>query len=359
MTITSIGYAGTVDYDDWSILVARAGSEYGILGAQSFEATAGSGDRAVAISAGEAIGHGIRDLSDDTVTVTGTPVSSGSRWDLIALRRDWEAGESTIVIIPGSASRAIPGAPGRKTDPAVTQDDQPLWLVRFAAGQTAVQEFVDLRLWVGAGGLVARHVMVRDYLNRVGTMVMIQGAAWVLDFNSSGLPAWNASSIAPSGSLVPFAGTAAPPGWLLCEGQAVSRTTYASLFAVLGTRYGAGDGSTTFNLPNMKGRVPVGRDGAQSEFDTLGETGGAKTHTLTVAQMPSHTHTQNPHSHTSGGNGFFVNTDSGANLQSGSSTNRVVRGSTAAATATNQNTGGGQPHNNLQPYIALNYLIKT
>ena len=64
----------------------------------------------------------------------------------------------------------------------------------------------------------------------------------------------------PSGAVLPFAGTAAPAGWLLCYGQAVSRTTYAALFNALGTAYGAGDGSTTFNLPDLRGRVPGGKD---------------------------------------------------------------------------------------------------
>jgi microcystin-dependent protein len=78
-----------------------------------------------------------------------------------------------------------------------------------------------------------------------------------------------------------FAGSTAPTGWLLCDGTAVSRTTYSDLFAITSTTYGVGDGSTTFNLPNLKGRVPVGLDTSQTEFDVLGETGGAKTHTLT------------------------------------------------------------------------------
>lgn len=94
----------------------------------------------------------------------------------------------------------------------------------------------------------------------------------------------------PAGAIMPYAGAAEPAGWLFCDGRAVSRTTYADLFAAIGTTYGAGDGSTTFNLPNLKGRVPVGFDSAQVEFDALGEAGGSKTHTLTAAELPSHAH---------------------------------------------------------------------
>jgi microcystin-dependent protein len=81
-----------------------------------------------------------------------------------------------------------------------------------------------------------------------------------------------------AGMIQPFAGSVLPTGWLLCDGAEVNRITYASLFAAIGTVYGAGNGSTTFNLPNLKGRVPFGKDPSQVEFDVLGETGGAKVH---------------------------------------------------------------------------------
>lgn len=100
----------------------------------------------------------------------------------------------------------------------------------------------------------------------------------------------------PSGVVAAFAGSAAPSGWLLCYGQAVSRTTYAALFAAIGTTYGAGDGSTTFNLPDLRGRSAFGLDnmggtdaGRQTAANTLGGTGGAETMTSTM--MPAHTHT--------------------------------------------------------------------
>lgn len=152
--------------------------------------------------------------------------------------------------------------------------------------------------------------------------------------------------LVPAGTVNPFAGATAPFGWLLCEGQEVSRTDYARLYAVIGDVYGDGDGVNTFNLPNMKGRVPVGMDASQTEFDTLGKNVGAKTHTLTVAQMPSH-------NHGAGGGGSSVITwlGSGGNyaLASGS----TVRGYNV------ENNGGGQAHNNIQPSITLSYIIKA
>lgn len=148
------------------------------------------------------------------------------------------------------------------------------------------------------------------------------------------------AKVVPVGAVFPFAGASAPEGYLLCDGAAVSRATYAALFAIIGEAYGAGDGSTTFNLPNLKGRVAVGRDAAQTEFDTLAETGGAKTHTLTTDEIPSHTHPIKRNTAASS-YGFTYNS-------SGSG------GDTAESNA----TGGGQAHNNLQPYLVLNYIIR-
>lgn len=99
------------------------------------------------------------------------------------------------------------------------------------------------------------------------------------------------------GMVVDSARPDIPALWLECNGQAVSRTTYADLFAAISTTYGTGDGSTTFNLPNSKGRTRVGFDSAQVAYDTLGKTGGAETVSLTVAQLPGHTHTGPNHNH--------------------------------------------------------------
>lgn len=98
----------------------------------------------------------------------------------------------------------------------------------------------------------------------------------------------------PTGVISMYGGLAAPFGYLLCDGSAISRTAFSGLFAVVGTLYGAGDGSSTFNLPNLKGKVGFGRDTAQTEFDVVGETGGAKTHqhnNPTSGAGGSHVHT--------------------------------------------------------------------
>lgn len=165
----------------------------------------------------------------------------------------------------------------------------------------------------------------------------------------------------PAGAIIQWGGSTAPPNWLLCDGSAVSRTTYASLFAAVGTSYGAGNGTTTFNLPDLRGRVPVGKNGGS--FGTLGATGGAETHTLTVAQLPAVTGDFRLHGGENGSNiwqpsGVFSTSDIRSNEFRTSSA--VNGGASSVGPLLRFNNGGqGQAHNNLQPYQVVNYIIKA
>lgn len=171
--------------------------------------------------------------------------------------------------------------------------------------------------------------------------------------------------LVPSGAVMPFAGASVPTGWLLCAGQAVSRTTYASLFAVIGTTYGAGDGST-FGIPDLRGRAVFGLDnmngtdaGRLSVANTLGISGGAQTksgstdsYTLTVTDIPAHTHDANAVS------GAAANNPTGpaVSADTGTSGTRVVT----------KTTGGGGGHSHgitnfdvMPPYMLMNHIIKV
>lgn len=199
----------------------------------------------------------------------------------------------------------------------------------------------------------------------------------------------------PAGIVMPFAGSVAPQGYLFCDGSAVSRTTYATLFAVIGTTYGSGDGSTTFNVPDLSGRVVIGVSGTHA----LASTGGSETVTLVESELPAHTHEVPQHGHentiaattpalshsitqpafnysrpnssvrtTGSYSGASYNSTSSATATR--STNASVAdhaaadctkdGSvTARAAFTSGAYGSGGSHGNMQPYVAVNYIIST
>lgn len=164
------------------------------------------------------------------------------------------------------------------------------------------------------------------------------------------------SVLMPTGAIMPYAGASAPTGYLFCGGNAVSRATYSDLFGIIGVTYGVGDGSTTFALPDLRGRVIAGQDDmggssantlTNAQADQLGGTLGNETHTLTTTELPAHTHGGLTDIDTNGGDGGSANdpgidyvTSNGAGTISGS-------------------TGGDGAHNNVQPTFILNYIIKT
>ncbi|MFZ5784727.1 MAG: phage tail protein [Pseudomonadota bacterium] len=176
--------------------------------------------------------------------------------------------------------------------------------------------------------------------------------------------------LVPAGTVLPFAGSTAPTGFLLCHGQAVSRADHADLFAAIGTTYGAGDGSTTFNLPDLRGRVAAGRDnmGGSSAGrlttiagTTLGGAGGSDAVTLTTGHMPSHSHGVNDPTHSHGV--LSGNTTpaafTGRAGQGDGNNNYYITPSYAATGITLQNAGGGAAHQNVQPTLVLNHIIAT
>lgn len=190
--------------------------------------------------------------------------------------------------------------------------------------------------------------------------------------------AWE--GIIPVGTTQSFAGTTAPTGWLLCFGQSLNATAnpqYAALFNALGTTYG-GTGITAFNVPDLRGRAPHGKDdmggSAASRItsgasgitgNTLGATGGTETHTLTTTQTPAHNHSVTDPGHThanpSGSLGFVLYNASTGSASGASGGSPLYIGSATASATTGistQNTGGGGAHNNMPPTIITNYIIK-
>jgi hypothetical protein len=198
MAISSIGYEGTVNYADWAILTSHLGARYSVFALPSFEVSAGPGEREVLIAPGQAAGQGIYDSSDAVESLTGAAVTAGDRWDLVALRRNWTTSTTSPVLVPGGSMKILPN---RTVGPG-NVDDQPIAMVRFSAGQSAVQEIVDLRCWHGDGGMLAKDLLARSYLTRLGTRVWINGVTWVFGFGVTGNPAWVTDS-AYVGSTAP------------------------------------------------------------------------------------------------------------------------------------------------------------
>lgn len=201
-----------------------------------------------------------------------------------------------------------------------------------------------------------------------------------------------------TGSIVMFAGSVAPQGWLFCDGSAVSRSQYSELFGVVDTTYGEGDGSTTFNLPDLRGRVMMGA----SNGHPVASNGGEETHSLTENELPQHSHVVGQHGHangitittpelthtitqaaftysapggtanfTTGSGSYSVTSYNGTTATNATRSANVAIANHAAADCTvngsiddcdafSTNTAGGvESHDNMQPFITMNYIIYT
>jgi microcystin-dependent protein len=162
-------------------------------------------------------------------------------------------------------------------------------------------------------------------------------------------PNVNTASSTPTGAIMDFAGSTAPVGWLICNGAVLSRNTFPNLFGVIGTAYGAGDGATTFALPDLRGRVIAMLDTAGTVlpgYTTMGATGGAASVVLTAAQMPTHLH--------------GLKAGPGGNLNApGSSAGISLDGPSGAWFANTDIAGNNNAHSNVQPTMVMNKIIKT
>lgn len=160
------------------------------------------------------------------------------------------------------------------------------------------------------------------------------------------------SAFIPPGIVLPTAGASADSGFLLCDGSAVSRATYSNLFAKIGTRWGVGDGVSTFGLPNLNSthRTLIGADGTTI---AVGATGGEETHVLTVAELAAHTHGV-----LANGSGYIVNGGS-PGLPQNYQGATAGSGSNYSSASTTGSTGSGTAHNNMQPYAGVLWQVKT
>lgn len=235
------------------------------------------------------------------------------------------------------------------------------------------------------------------------TQYLTAARALALDF--SGV---TGVAVIPVGAIMPYVGTAAPSSaWKLCDGSAISRATYSALFAIAGTTWGVGDTVSTFNIPDLRGRFPIGKsfNGRTLDVDsqTLGAVGGEEYHLLDTSEIPSHLHTVDAHTHNAPSHTHGASTDS-----AGSHTHTMINptswimgqtsdnndgtvdwpgagtgieinpntsasglhshavtvspgggGATSAAAPNTGQSGGNQPHRNMPPFVVLNYIIRV
>lgn len=235
-----------------------------------------------------------------------------------ALGADWWLGDAVTVVIDGQETSAI-----------VAQ-------VATSITSAGVIQQATVGDPVGFSWDAKVASKLKDHEQRLGNVENYVEAAGPTPF------------LMPAGAITQFAGASAPSGWMIADGAVLLRATYPDLFTAIGTTYNTGgESGTQFRLPNLSGRVPVGKSSTDTEFDALGETGGAKTHTLTTAQIPAHSHQQRKSTQAlaAGGAAYGL-------------TAPAFPGTSDNAVQTTLDAGGGQAHNNLQPYITLNFIIK-
>jgi microcystin-dependent protein len=319
------------------------------------------------------------------------------------------------IITTGGTNSAYTLTSNQQFDSIANMDGKVIGFVAHVTNAAGVTLNVD--------GLGAKAITVT---NAVGLEagVLIAGTPYVAVYNNAQAQ-WRLFGFSPSEYDIPLAGglpyfgTSAPNSkFAFPFGQAISRTTYAGLFGLISTTYGVGDGSTTFNLPDLRGRLLAALDnmggsaanritsgGSGINGTALGAVGGAETLTLTIGQIPAHSHgvTESPHSHTitdvqhthgytepNGGSGHshgfpsgasvptltagpslnvqsgatsFSSTASTANSVTGISINNAFTGITGTNTASTgisiQNAGGGGSHNNVQPTLMANFIMRV
>jgi microcystin-dependent protein len=279
------------------------------------------------------------------VTISGTPsggsfalVYAGSSTAAIAFNATATTVQTTLnnlLTTLGAGSVVVGGGPG----------PGPPWVISFSA--------------IGPAQLAS----INNLSGGLAPSISITDGEPVTQFQGDGT--WHLSNL--TGAIIPYAGSSAPDGFLLCDGSAVLRASYPDLYRVIGTTYGAGDGSTTFNVPDLRGRTVVGVNAGDVEFQTLGQKSGHKSlqaHSHgggTGLNNASHTHgvpIQYATTTSTSGSGYRITDVNNAAGGGGTAVTAVSNGQSANHAHAVGSDGAGNAQN-IQPSIALNYLIKV
>lgn len=237
---------------------------------------------------------------------------------------------------------------------------------------------------VAADGTVTKSGLAETIYDAAVAVLAAKSPAITLPTGPNGVPAKTgiadlANTVAPAitGGGAPIGSTLGWPlntnpsdtNWLICDGKAISRATYSTLFALVGTTWGVGDGSTTFNLPDFRGRVQLGGNNASlpnaknATYSTrnLAATGGEESHVLVTNELPTHTHTLTDPGHFHASNsGAFQTSTAGSDAGTTGSNYRTETNTTSATTGiTIANTGSDAAHENMPPFLVMNFIMKV
>jgi hypothetical protein len=274
MAITNIGFAGPVDTADWYYLNSvAAGTTYGVEAVSNAAVSIKTGtDRTVSISPGNLWGRGVftKSTAVESVTLPAAP-ASGSRWDMIVLRRDWAAKASTFTYVKGSTQKVLP----TRTTNAGVLDEQPLALVRIEAGKSDVQEVVDLRCYASMGGATARDELALGYLARTGARVIVGSQeyqywdtiGWSKKYNSLDTGWVNGTFVSGWGS---YSGSVA---YIQCRKAALGQGYMVEVRARFSRTGSTIAAASSGNISNVQfGRLPTG---FSPTFSTVGLHSGS------------------------------------------------------------------------------------
>lgn len=369
MAITSFPFDGQDTTENQFSVLFRELQTSGVAGSvtgSDFKVSAATG-MSVQVQPGLAIlrGHAVESTAVETLAIPNS--TGGTITHRLVLRLDTTANSIVLAL-----SSSAPGA----AVPALTQSLTGIFEISLAV------------IAVPANSVNVTDAMIVDYREFVGQTVgawstsrrptspRVGRTGW--NTNLGYLETWNGSVWASSmpieapGTIKMWAGAAPPSGWLLCQGQSLLISDYVNLNGLIGNYYG-GNGTTHFNLPNFSGRAPIGSGTATgapgATNHPLGQKGGEEAHTLTVAELASHSHGQDQHTHAVRNNNASANpvaavvgTDADT-ATIGGGNQYVPVGFTGnltidAAGATIHNAGGSGAHNTMMPYQTVNFIIK-